>query len=117
MTDTHTAAPMSARDFVLQQLRANPNLTYAEVRDRASARGLTVAPSLYGSIRRQLGLPPKVDAAATGGKSRGNDGALSDADLADAEDQIAGDQIAGDQPAEDQDAGDTDDDADAAPDD
>jgi hypothetical protein len=86
---------MSARDFVLQQLRANPNLTYAEVRDLASAAGLTVAPFLYGSTRKQLGLPPKVDAPTggnpTGGKSRRGDDALSDVDLAEAEDQIAGD--------------------------
>jgi hypothetical protein len=81
---------MSARDFVLQQLRANPNLTYAEVRDLASAAGLTVAPFLYGSMRRQLGLPPKVDAAAATGGKRLGDGALSDSDLAEAEDQIAG---------------------------
>jgi hypothetical protein len=57
------AEGMSAREFLERELRANPDVSFAEVQERARAIGLNVAPFLYGSARRALGLPARRDLA------------------------------------------------------
>jgi hypothetical protein len=59
MYDFDTGPTSSARDFVARELRAEPDVTYPEVRDRAARVGLNVPPFLYGAARRSLGLPPR----------------------------------------------------------
>lgn len=61
-----TAAPSAAPrkkgsaafDFLLQELRAEPGLAYAELRGRAAAAGLPIAPIMYGRAKAVLGLVP-----------------------------------------------------------
>jgi hypothetical protein len=57
------AEGISAREFLERELRANPDVSFAEVQERARAIGLNVAPFLYGSARRALGLPARRDLA------------------------------------------------------
>ena len=63
MHDSPMAEGMSAREFLERELRANPDVSFAEVQERARAIGLNVAPFLYGSARRALGLPARRDLA------------------------------------------------------
>lgn len=63
------AEPISARDFVERELRANPDVSFAEVQERGRQMGLSIAPFLYGAARRAIGLPSRNDlnkAADTG---------------------------------------------------
>jgi hypothetical protein len=63
MHDSPMAEGMSAREFLERELRANPDVSFAEVQERARAMGLNVAPFLYGRARRALGLPARRDLA------------------------------------------------------
>ena len=63
MHDSPMAEGISAREFLERELRANPDVSFAEVQERARAMGLNVAPFLYGSARRALGLPARRDLA------------------------------------------------------
>jgi hypothetical protein len=64
--DTPPPAPVakSARkssvpfEFLIQELRREPGLTYGELRDRATARGFPIAPIMYGRAKAVLGLVP-----------------------------------------------------------
>lgn len=47
-----------AFDYLLQQLRNEPNLLYAPLRDRCAAQGFTIAPIMYGRAKAVLGLVP-----------------------------------------------------------
>lgn len=60
----------SAREFLERELRAEPNLTYEQVRQRASAIGINVPPFLFGSMRRQLGIATAGPAEAATPASR-----------------------------------------------
>jgi len=63
--------------FAVDELRQNPNLTYVELKELASARGLLLPPILFGRAKLHLGLPtaptlqraptPVVQAAAEAG--------------------------------------------------
>ena len=44
-------------EYVLEQLRSNPTLTYADIRRTAQELGMTVPPILYGRAKLQLGIP------------------------------------------------------------
>ncbi len=55
------AEPISARDFVERELRANPDASFAEVQERGRQLGLNIAPFLYGAARRAIGLPSRTD--------------------------------------------------------
>lgn len=55
------AEPISARDFVERELRANPDISFAEVQERGRQIGLSIAPFLYGAARRAIGLPARSD--------------------------------------------------------
>jgi hypothetical protein len=55
------AEPISARDFVERELRANPDVSFAEVQERGRQMGLSIAPFLYGAARRAIGLPSRND--------------------------------------------------------
>ena len=65
MQESTEAESVSARDFVERELRANGDLSYAEIQARASRVGLNVPRFLYGSMRRALGLPPRPEGLAT----------------------------------------------------
>lgn len=45
-------------EFLVQELRREPGLTYGELRDRATARGFPIAPIMYGRAKAVLGLVP-----------------------------------------------------------
>lgn len=62
----------SAREFLERELRADPQLTYEEVRQRASAIGINVPPFLFGSMRRQLGIAPAGPAESAAPIGRGH---------------------------------------------
>lgn len=47
-----------AFDYIVQQLRNEPNLLYAPLRDRCAAQGYTIAPIMYGRAKAVLGLVP-----------------------------------------------------------
>lgn len=47
-----------AFDFLVQALRAEPGLAYADLRERAAAAGLPIAPIMYGRAKAVLGLVP-----------------------------------------------------------
>ena len=47
-----------AFEFLLGELRREPALVYAELRDRAAAKGFTIAPIMYGRAKAVLGLVP-----------------------------------------------------------
>lgn len=55
------AEPISAREFVERELRANPDVSFAEVQERGRQLGLSIAPFLYGAARRAIGLPSRND--------------------------------------------------------
>jgi hypothetical protein len=55
------AEGLSARDFLERELRANPDVSFAEVQERGRRSGLNIPPFLYGSARRALGLPSRRD--------------------------------------------------------
>ena len=61
-----------AFDYLLQQLRNEPNILYAALRDRCATQGFTIAPIMYGRAKAVLGLVPVKPrgkkAAATAGK-------------------------------------------------
>jgi hypothetical protein len=59
-----------AFDFLVQELRNEPNLVYGVLRDRAEAKGFKIAPIMYGRAKAVLGLVP-VKPRGQGGK-RGN---------------------------------------------
>jgi hypothetical protein len=48
----------AAFDFLVQELRREPHATYAELRDRCTAKGWKVAPIMYGRAKAVLGLVP-----------------------------------------------------------
>lgn len=58
------AAPRSARkgsvafEFLVAQLRAEPTLSYGDLRRRAEAEGHPIAPIMYGRAKAMLGLVP-----------------------------------------------------------
>jgi hypothetical protein len=90
MQESPTAETTSARDFVERQLRADPECSFTEIRDRAARVGLNVHRFLYGSSRRALGLPPRPesdeaearDAQAEAAGDEPRNPAASDADAA-----------------------------------
>lgn len=45
-------------EFLVNELRREPALAYAELRDRAAAKGFTIAPIMYGRAKAVLGLVP-----------------------------------------------------------
>lgn len=45
-------------EFVISELRKDPDISFADVRDRAAARGLTIYPIVYGRAKGLLGLVP-----------------------------------------------------------
>lgn len=47
-----------AFDYLLQQLRNEPNILYAALRDRCATQGFTIAPIMYGRAKAVLGLVP-----------------------------------------------------------
>ncbi len=47
-----------AFDYLLQQLRNEPNLLYAPLRDRCATQGFKIAPIMYGRAKAVLGLVP-----------------------------------------------------------
>ncbi len=47
-----------AFEFLLQELRREPAIVYAELRRRAEAQGHTIAPIMYGRAKAVLGLVP-----------------------------------------------------------
>lgn len=63
----------AAFDFLVQELRREPHLLYAELRQRCEAKGWKIAPIMYGRAKAVLGLVPvkprgsakKAAAAAT----------------------------------------------------
>lgn len=57
----------AAFDFLVQELRREPGLAYAELRDRCTAKGWKVAPIMYGRAKAVLGLVP-VKPRGTGKK-------------------------------------------------
>ncbi len=48
----------AAFEFLMQELRREPGLAYGELRDRATAKGFSVAPIMYGRAKAVLGLVP-----------------------------------------------------------
>jgi hypothetical protein len=48
----------AAFDFLVQELRREPNAAYATLRDRSAAKGWKVAPIMYGRAKAVLGLVP-----------------------------------------------------------
>ena len=61
MHESPMAEGLSARDFLERELRANPDVSFAEVQERGRRSGLNIPPFLYGSARRALGLPSRRD--------------------------------------------------------
>jgi hypothetical protein len=47
-----------AFDYLLQQLRSDPNIIYADLRARCALAGFTIAPIMYGRAKAVLGLVP-----------------------------------------------------------
>ncbi len=47
-----------AFEFLVEQLRAQPTVSYGELRREAEARGLKLAPIMYGRAKALLGLVP-----------------------------------------------------------
>ena len=47
-----------AMDFIVAQLKRNPKVSYADVKDRAAKKRLTVYPIMYGRAKALLGLVP-----------------------------------------------------------
>ncbi|MFY9346020.1 MAG: hypothetical protein WAT39_26255, partial [Planctomycetota bacterium] len=47
-----------AFDFLVQELRADASLVYGVLRERAEAKGLKIAPIMYGRAKAVLGLVP-----------------------------------------------------------
>ncbi|MCC7395779.1 MAG: hypothetical protein IT455_01810 [Planctomycetes bacterium] len=47
-----------AFDFLVEQLRAEPTLSYGDLRRRAEAEGHPIAPIMYGRAKAMLGLVP-----------------------------------------------------------
>ncbi len=56
-----------AMDFLVEQLRRNPALSYAELKESAGRRELTVYPIMYGRAKALLGL---VKVAPRGSKKK-----------------------------------------------
>jgi hypothetical protein len=48
----------AAFDFLVQELRREPHLSYGELRQRAEANGFPIAPIMYGRAKAMLGLVP-----------------------------------------------------------
>lgn len=48
----------AAFDFLVQELRREPQLLYGELRERCEARGWKIAPIMYGRAKAVLGLVP-----------------------------------------------------------
>lgn len=61
MHESPMAEGISARDFLERELRANPDVAFADVQERGRRLGLNIPPFLYGSARRALGLPSRRD--------------------------------------------------------
>ena len=52
------AKKTAAMDFIIAQLKKNKNATYAEIRDAANKKRLTIYPIMYGRAKALLGLVP-----------------------------------------------------------
>jgi hypothetical protein len=48
----------AAFDFLVQELRREPDLAYGELRERSEAKGWKIAPIMYGRAKAVLGLVP-----------------------------------------------------------
>ncbi len=60
-----------AFEFLVQELRAQPAMLYAELKNRAAAKGYSIAPIMYGRAKAVLGLVP-VRPRGQGGKRARN---------------------------------------------
>lgn len=60
----HTDAGKAAFDFVVQQIRKNPAVTYRDVAARAEKAGHRVYPIVYGNAKRVLGMARKATIAS-----------------------------------------------------
>ena len=62
MSDEATPSPKkkgsAAFEFLVAELRREPNMLYAELRRRAEAKGFPIAPIMYGRAKAVLGLVP-----------------------------------------------------------
>jgi len=58
----------AAFDFLVQELRREPHLSYGELRQRAEANNFPIAPIMYGRAKAMLGLVP-VKPRGTGKKN------------------------------------------------
>lgn len=62
MGDEATPSPKkkgsAAFEFLVAELRREPNMLYAELRRRAEAKGFPIAPIMYGRAKAVLGLVP-----------------------------------------------------------
>lgn len=54
-------------EFLVQELKREPDLEYAVLRDRAAAKGFKIAPIMYGRAKAVLGLVPVKPRAKKGG--------------------------------------------------
>ena len=52
------AKKTAAMDFIVAQLKKNKKVSYAEVRDAATKKKLTIYPIMYGRAKALLGLVP-----------------------------------------------------------
>ena len=59
--------------FAVDELKRNPNLTYVELKELATARGLLLPPILFGRAKLHLGMPtaPRLQRAAPVPAERG----------------------------------------------
>lgn len=61
------AKKISAMDFIIAQLKKNKKASYADIRDAATKKKLTIYPIMYGRAKALLGLVP---VAARGSKKK-----------------------------------------------
>ena len=62
----------AAFDFLLQELRREPTLLYAPLRDRCAERGFKIAPIMYGRAKAVLGLVPVKPRGSKRAKAAGS---------------------------------------------
>ena len=53
------AKKTSAMDFILAQLKKNKKASYADIRDAATKKKLTIYPIMYGRAQAMLGRRPR----------------------------------------------------------
>lgn len=56
MTEDQNEKPMSAAEFVLAEVRANPAISYGELQAKAELKGFKVFPILFGRAKRMVAL-------------------------------------------------------------